>query len=248
MAVYEALARFYDSLTGDVGYEAWADYLERHLKKSRRSVHTVLDLACGTGTLSRILTERGYEVVAVDASSEMLAVAAEKLRHVSGEAPLLLCQRMEHLDLYDTVDACVCALDSINYLTDARTLRKAFGRVFLFLNPGGRFIFDADTPAKLRAMDGQVYLDEREDVYCVWRGDFRARGKICTLAMDLFRREGGVWLRETEEHRERAWEPEELAEMLREAGFVSVRQYGALCMRAPKPDEERIFFVAEKGL
>ncbi|NCB05928.1 MAG: methyltransferase domain-containing protein, partial [Clostridia bacterium] len=175
MAAYEALARWYDSLTGDVNYEAWADYLERHLEKSRRGVRTVLDLACGTGTLSRILAQRGYEVVAVDASSEMLAVAAEKVRDVSGEAPLLLCQRMEQLDLYDTVDACVCALDSINYVTDARTLRRAFGRVFLFLNPGGRFVFDVNTPARLRAMDGQVYLDEREEVYCVWRGDFSAR-------------------------------------------------------------------------
>jgi len=133
-------------------------------------------------------------------------------------------------------------------LRNRNTLRRVFARVFLFLNPGGRFIFDIDTPAKLRAMDGQVYLDEREDVYCVWRGDCGARRKVCALAMDLFRREGGVWLRETEEHRERVWEPEELEEMLRGAGFSSVRQYGALRMRAPKPGEQRIFFVAEKEL
>lgn len=247
MASYELLAGCYDGLTADVDYEAWADYLERQFRRSPRPVRTVLDLACGTGSLTRVLAGRGYEMIGVDRSPEMLAEASEKCRGLAGERPLFLQQSMEKLDLYGTVDACVCCLDSVNYVTRPAVLRRAFERVHLFLEPGGLFLFDVNTPDKLRAMDGQVFLDETEEAYCVWRGSFSERRRICTYGMDLFvRQEDGSWQRGEEVHREYAYELSELEEYLREAGFQGIKTHGERKMRPPREGEQRVFFSAWK--
>ena len=126
MSVYEALAGVYDELTGDVAYERRADYLERLFQKSRLPVRTVLDLACGTGNMTAVLTERGYELIGVDDSPDMLAVAREKAACWRGEPPVFLHQSMPKLDLYGTVEAAVCCLDSLNYLTSPRDVQKTF--------------------------------------------------------------------------------------------------------------------------
>lgn len=248
MSSYEALAGCYDGFTQDVDYEGLADYIQRQFQRRRIPGRTVLDLACGTGSLTRILADRGYEMIGVDRSSEMLAQAAEKCRDTAGEPPILLCQSMERLDLYGTIDACVCCLDSVNYVTRPSVLERAFQRVHLFLMPGGLFLFDVNTEAKFRAMDGQVFLDETEDAYCVWRTEYSKRGRLCTYAMDLFQRgEDGTWDRSEEVHRERCYLPEELEAMLRKAGFRDIRQYGERRFRAPRDGEWRIFFTARKG-
>ena len=247
MESYEFLAGCYDQLTADVRYRAWADYLERHFARSAIPVRTVLDLACGTGSLTRILAERGYEMIGVDQSEEMLAQAAEKCRDLAGERLIFLHQSMEKLDLYGTVDACVCCLDSVNYVTRPAALRRAFQRVHLFLMPGGLFLFDVNTPEKFRKMDGQVFLDETEDAYCVWRAEFSEKRRICTYGMDIFRRrEGDLWERGQEVHREYAYELGELAGFLREAGFRRIRVCGDRRLRAPREGEERVFFAAWK--
>ena len=247
MGSYEFLAGCYDELTYDVGYSAWADYIEAHFRKRGLPGKTVLDLACGTGSLTRELALRGYEMIGVDRSPEMLAQAAEKDWSDCPVPPLFLCQSMERLDLYGTVDACVCCLDSVNYVTRPKTLERAFQRVHTFLMPGGLFLFDINTPEKLRGLDGQVFLDESEDAYCVWRAEFSPRRRICTYGMDVFRLEpSGLWSRGEELHEEYAYEPAELEELLRQAGFSHIRQYGELKFRAPKPGEGRIFFAARK--
>ncbi len=247
MSSYDALAARYDALTGDVDYAAWADYIEKHFARAAIPVHTVLDLACGTGTLTCLLAERGYEMIGVDQSEEMLAVAAEKGREVSGIPPIFLHQSMQALDLYGTIDACVCCLDSVNYVTRPVDLRRAFQRVSLFLMPGGLFLFDINTPDKLQGLDGGMFIDETDDTYCVWRADYSRRRKVCTYGMDLFfRGEYGLWRREEEVHEEYAYEPGELESYLKEAGFGQVRQYGELKFRAPRDGEQRIFFVARK--
>ena len=217
-------------------------------RRAKCPVRTVLDLACGTGSLTCELARRGYETIGADLSEEMLAVAREKASALDEGVipPLLLHQPMEKLDLYGTIDACVCCLDSVNYVTRPDRLRRAFQRVHLFLMPGGLFIFDADTPEKLRAMDGQVFLDETEDTYCVWRGEWSPRRRVCTFGMDLFRREGDVWLRGEELHEEYAYEPEELEDYLRQAGFRDIRRYGDRTLRRPREGEQRIFFTARK--
>ena len=247
MESYEFLAGCYDELTTDVRYSRWADYIEKHFARSALPIHTVLDLACGTGSLTAELMGRGYEMICADRSAEMLSVAAEKCRDLAGEPPVFLCQSMEKLDLYGTVDACVCCLDSVNYVTSPRRLKKAFQRVHLFLMPGGLFLFDINTPDKLRGLDGGMFIDETDDAYCVWRAEYSPRRRICTYGMDIFRlEEDGRWSRGEEVHEEYAYEPDELEEYLREAGFTRIRRHGCLKMRAPVPGEERIFFTAVK--
>ena len=249
MGSYEFLAGCYDELTYDVGYSAWADYIEAHFRKRGLPGKTVLDLACGTGSLTRELALRGYEMIGVDRSPEMLSEAAEKNRDAGEVPPIFLCQSMDKLDLYGTIDACVCCLDSVNYVTRPADLRRAFDRVHLFLMPGGLFLFDINAPGKLRGLDGGIFLDETEDTYCVWRADWSERRKICTYGMDLFfREEGGLWRREEEVHEERAYELEELEAYLYGAGFSKVRQYGELKLRPPGEDEQRIFFAARKEM
>ncbi len=248
MSSYSFLAGCYDQLTYDVDYAAWADYIEKHFQKRPLPGRTVLDLACGTGSLTRELALRGYELIGVDQSLEMLAEAAEKNRGVSPIEPIFLCQPMEKLDLYGTIDACVCCLDSVNYVTRPQKLQKAFERVHLFLMPGGLFLFDVNTPEKLAGLDGQVFLDETEDAYCVWRAEFSRRSHICSYFMDIFRLDQatGQWERGEELHQERAYGLEELAAMLERAGFRDIKTFGGLTMRPPKAGEPRVFFTARK--
>ena len=137
MSSYEGLAASYDALTTDVGYEKRADFLEKLFRRSRIPVHTVLDLACGTGTMTWLLTDRGYELIGVDGSEEMLAAAMEKSGQVEGIPPIFLHQSMPQLDLYGTVDAAICCLDSLNYLTRPADVQRTFRQLHLFIAPGG---------------------------------------------------------------------------------------------------------------
>ena len=240
MSSYQQLAGAYDELTWDVGYEKRADFLEKLFRRSRIPVRVVLDLACGTGTMTWLLTGRGYELIGVDGSEEMLAAAMCKTGSVQGVPPIFLHQSMPKLDLYGTVDAAVCCLDSLNYLTDPADVRRTFRRLHLFIAPGGVLVFDVNTAAKLAALDGQVFLDETEDTYCVWRTEY-SRG-LCTYCMDIFqRRSDGAWERREELHRERAYTVEELTAWLTEAGFGDIRVYGDAKLRRPGENEQRVY-------
>ena len=240
MSSYDALAASYDGLMIDGSYRKRADWLDRQLRKSAIPVHTVLDLACGTGTISCLLTQKGYQVTATDGSEEMLTQAMRKAAALEGQPPLFLHQTMPRLRLLEPVDAAVSTLDSLNYLTREKDIRETFCRVYRWLKPGGMFIFDVNTPYKLRRMDGQMYMDETEDSFCVWRTFFSERTRVCTYQVDLFRlRRDGTWDRDFEEHRERAWTQEELRTYLTDAGFTDIRLTGDLTLRPPKAEEDR---------
>ena len=247
MSSYDALAGSYDSLMVDGSYRKRADFLERLFKKSRIPVETVLDLACGTGTIACLLAERGYRVTATDFSEEMLTQAMAKAAMLEERAPLFLCQSMPRLQLLEPVDAVVSTLDSLNYLTRERDIRETFKRVYRWLKPGGAFVFDVNTPYKLRRMDHQMYMDETEKSFCVWRTFFSERTQVCTYQVDLFRlNEDETWDREFEEHRERAWSEEQLREFLAEAGFQNITITGDLTLKLPKAEEDRWIVRAEK--
>lgn len=236
---YETLASCYDGLMTGGEYRRRAAFLVRRLKRSPIPVETVLDLGCGTGTIACLLAEQGFQVLAADESEDMLAQAAVKAESLE-RPPLFLRQSMPRLRLAEPVDAVVSTIDSLNYLTRERDLRETFRRVRRWLKPGGLFLFDVNTPDKLRRMDRQVYLDETEDSFCAWRTFFSERTGICTYQVDLFRRlPGGDWERSFEEHRERAWSEETLRNCLMEAGFSSVRLTGDLSERPPEVGEDR---------
>lgn len=242
MDSYVSLAAVYDELTQDVGYEARTDFVERLFRRSRLKVETVLDLACGTGTMTALLTARGYELIGVDSSEEMLLEAREKAQGIAGVPPLFLHQSMPELDLYGTVEAAVCCLDSLNYLTDPRDVRETFRRLHLFIAPGGALVFDVHALPKLEAMDGQVWLDEREDVYCVWRTEYSRRSRLLDYFVDIFsQRPDGAWARSFEEHCQRYYSVEELRAWLTAAGFGDIRVYGDCRLRAPNEKDGRIY-------
>ena len=246
MNAYGALAQSYDRLTWDVDYEATVDFYEEILKKEGLHPRTCVDLACGTGSVAAILARDGLRVTAVDLSEEMLTEAQQKVCELDNP-PLFLCQPLQALYLPRGVDMAVCALDSLDYITDPKDCKEAIRRVYKVLNPGGIFIFDVNTPEKLRAMDGQMFIDEDDDVYCVWRGEFDQETNVCAYGMDLFQREGELWRRSFEEHREYAYSAEQLVGYLKAAGFTHIRVYGDRRFEDPKEGEQRIYIKARKG-
>ena len=246
MDAYHALAVSYDRLTDDVDYEATVAFYREILRREGLKPRTAVDLACGTGSVTAILARQGLEVTGVDMSEEMLTVAMEKVMDLE-KPPRFVCQKLQELRLPRGVDLAVCALDSLDYVTDPEDCREAIRRVYKVLNPGGIFIFDVNTPEKLRAMDGQIFLDEDEDVYCVWRGEFDEQTNICSYGMDLFQRRGETWERSFEEHREYAYSREQLTRYLKAAGFTHIRVYADRLFEEPREGEQRIYFKARKG-
>ncbi len=240
MNCYAALAPWYDSLTGDVPYREIADFYESEFAADGGEFRLLLDLCCGTGSMTWELAGRGYEMIAADRSADMLMQAREKSRPCAF-MPLFLCQSAEELDLYGTVDAAVCCLDGMNYIPPA-DLREVFRRLHLFIRPGGLLLFDIRTPEFLRSLDGQVFVDEREDVLCLWRADYDAELGALVYGMDLFTRRGRLWERSGEEHTEYAHEGAALRELLEEAGFADVR----LRRDGPQGDAGRLYLIAER--
>ena len=246
MGAYEALAASYDRLTNDVDYEATVEFYMQILAREGLRPRTVVDLACGTGSVTAILAKKGYPVTGVDMSEEMLTVASMKTQDLD-PTPMFSCQRLQELRLPRAVDMAVCALDSLDYILDPNDCKEAIRRAWKALNPGGIFIFDVNTPEKLRAMDDQVFLDEDDDVYCVWRGEFDEKTNICSYGMDLFQREGELWRRSFEEHREYAYSQQQLTGFLKDAGFTHIEVYADREFTAPRSGEQRIYFKARKG-
>ena len=246
MDAYHALAASYDRLTNDVDYEATVEFYMQILRREGLCPRTVVDLACGTGSVTKILAEKGYEVIGVDMSEEMLTEAQQKVQNLE-YPPRFICQKLQELYLPRGVDMAVCALDSLDYITDPDDCTEAIRRAYKVLNPGGIFIFDVNTPEKLRAMDGQVFLDEDDDVYCVWRGEFEENTNICSYAMDLFQRSGNIWLRSYEEHNEYAYSRAQLTGYLKAAGFTHIEVYADRKFESPGAGEQRIYFKARKG-
>ena len=238
MSCYRFLAPWYDKLTGDVPYTRFADFYEAEFRRNGGEFKLLLDLCCGTGTLTDVLSRRGYEMIAVDSSVEMLMEAQSKSAGLE-TPPLFLCQDAAALDLYGTVDAAVCSLDGMNYIPP-EDLPEVFRRLWLFVRPGGLLIFDIRTPEFLRSLDGDVFVDEQEDVLCLWRADFEEDLSAIIYGMDIFSRQGRLWQRESEEHVEYAHEPAALQALLEQTGFHDV------CLRpdCPQGDMGRLFITA----
>ena len=242
---YNSFSEYYDTLMQNVGYKERCEYILEIFERLGHDMGLSLDLACGTGSLTIELKKRGVDIYGVDASYEMLSHAMEKAGDNSLDI-LFLCQKMQSLDLYGTIDTCVCTLDSINHLTNPEDVQKTFDKVSLFMNPGGYFLFDANTVYKHREiLSDNTFVYDAEDVFCVWRNSLKENNMI-EIELDFFERSGKVYYRMTEEFCERAYTDEELTSMLEKSGFEVVRRYGDMTFVEPKANEQRVVYVARK--
>jgi len=243
---YGVFAEFYDRLTGNVHYKERADYLLELCKRFNHDTGITLDLACGTGTLTLELKRRGVDVYGIDGSPEMLSEASMKAFEEELQV-LFLCQKMQSIDLYGTIDTCFCTLDSINHMVKAEDVKKTFERVSLFMNKGGIFIFDVNSVYKHRkVLADNVFVFDTDEVYCVWQNT-PVDDYVEEISLDFFiPDENGRYIKESERFRERAYETEELQKMLESAGFEVVAIFGDMTFESPASTEQRIYFVAKK--
>lgn len=248
MSSYGVFAQFYDRLTDDVEYKKRADYFCTLLSANGVNGGTLLDLACGTGRLLYEMAAVGFDVIGVDASAEMLC-AAQAHPKAAERQPLLLCQRMQALDLYDTVDAVICSLDSINHLTDPKDVRAAFGRVSLFLNPGGVFVFDVNTIYKHRhILANNTFVYDLGDLYCVWQNELDENTDTVEITLDFFEQDEDVYYRSTESFSERAYSLDDIRRWLEEVGLTVTGVLEELTQNSPQEDTQRVVFTARKEL
>ena len=244
MNEYRDFAAFYDSLTGDVDYAAWAEYILSLLRLHGGDSRQMLDLACGSGSLSVELAGRGADMVAVDGSADMLAIAREKAADAGADI-LFLCQDMRELDLYGTVDSAVCMLDSLSHLLTTDGLAAVFRRLGLFIAPGGLLVFDVNTPHKHAVTLGNnAFVFETDELMCVWRNTYEKARRQVTMRLDFFLEDGDVYRRYTDEVRERAYSMGTWKRLLEEAGFTLLGVYGERSPQPPEENADRWVFVA----
>jgi SAM-dependent methyltransferase len=245
--MYTRFAEIYDRLTHDIPYIKWADYLESAFLKFGQKPRLVLELGCGTGSLAIELSRRGYEMIALDISSDMLARAYEKSQENKADI-LFLNQDMREFELYGTVDAIICLLDSINYLTSLRDLKKVFGLVRNYLNPGGLFVFDLNSPYKLsKILGNETFYELDDETSWIWNNTYDSRRRCTTFDLTFFvKNDSGLYERFGETHTERAFSRTEIVKALESEGLKLLGDFGDLSFKVPRPKEERIFYVAQK--
>ena len=243
MSGYHIFSQFYDNLTFNVDYVKRAEYLQSVLSLCGHPWGLTLDLACGTGSLTLELKEKGVDIFGIDGSYDMLSIAMEKAAD-RGEEVLFLRQQMENLDLYGTIDTCICTLDSLNHITDKDKLQKVFDRVALFMNPDGYFVFDVNTVYKHQHILGNnTFVYDTDSEYCVWQNSLK-ENNIVNIELDIFEREGEVYHRHTERFKERAYGIDELKEMLSKSGFEALHVYHDMTTEPLRCDSDRAVFVA----
>ncbi len=247
MAYDSALAMVYDKFTLNTDAAKRADFLHTLLCRFGIEDGILLDLACGTGVMSEAFIKKGYDVISVDASCAMLNEARNRLGKYGTKA-LLLEQDMRELDLFGTVRAGICCLDSVNHLTDPTDVQRVFDKVSLFTEPGGVFLFDVNTVYKHRNILGNntfVYEDDQD--FLVWQNEYDPADDTVLMLIDIFSSDGGEkYIRESDEITERAYEADLIEDMLTKAGFRKIYRFGDLSDKTPCETEERIYFAAVK--
>lgn len=252
---YGALAWVYDRLNAEIDYKAWADFIEESfVRYGGEKPSLLLDLACGTGRMTAELARRGYDMIGVDGSEQMLS---EAYLNSEGLGVLYLCQDMRELELYGTVSGVTCCLDSLNYLTGDGDLVKAIRKVRLYLEPGGLFLFDMNTPYKFEHIYGnEAYILEEElpaesedetpvPIYCGWQNEYDGETRLCDFWLSIFLSwEAGSYKRYDEHQIERCYTHAEIERALTENGFELVGTFAGYGFETPTEETPRWYFVA----
>ncbi len=266
MEAYTDFAMVYDTFMDETPYEQWCEFLIELFRKYgaqkddtrqensavmdnlRQERNTVLDLGCGTGTLTELLARRGYDMIGVDLSEEMLRIAVDK-REKSGLDILYLCQDMRELELYGTVGAAVSVCDSVNYLLEEDDVVQTFRLVNNYLYPEGLFIFDFNTIYKYAEIIGDTTIAEnREECSFIWENTYYEEERINEYDLTIFvREEGDRYRRFQETHLQRGYSLKEMRGMVEAAGLLFVDAIDADTHREVTQESERIYIVARKG-
>ncbi len=256
---YNAIARVYDKLNAEIDYSEWADFIEKCFDKFLdKRPDLLLDLACGTGRMTRELAARGYDMIGIDGSEDMLAVAMSKNPEEEDQRILYLKQDMREFELYGTVGAIVSCLDSINYILDEKDLSRVFSLAHNYLDPDGLFIFDVNTPYKFENIysDNAYILEdeiceeygdetERYEVYCGWQNFYDKKTSLCEFYLTLFEELDGKYLRSDEHQTERCYSEDILRAALENNGFEIIGFFGGYDFSEPKSDTQRWYIVAK---
>lgn len=249
MEAYTSFAEVYDQFMDNVPYREWADFLQEILQKEGINDGLVLDLGCGTGSMTEELAGRGYDMIGVDNSEDMLEIAMEK-RQESGHDILYLLQDMQEFELYGTVRAVVSVCDSVNYVSEKEELEQVFRLVNNYLDPGGIFVFDFNTEYKYREVLGdRTIAENREDSSFIWDNYYYEEEHMNEYELTLFIQEADqkeLYHKYQETHFQRAYTLEEIRELLEKSGLRFVAAYEDYTKEAPGKGSERICVVARE--
>ena len=243
---YSSLARVYDDLNLSFDYGALADFIADEIReKQKADTQLVLDLACGTGKLTLLLRERGYDMTGIDLSEDMLSIAREECYKKGISDVLWLCQDMTDFELYGTVDACVCSLDSINYLTSINDVKKCFSKVYNYLIPDGVFIFDINTPHRFKNVYGNnAFILENDGELCAWQNEYNEKSGMCYFYLSVFTESGdGTYVRSDEVQREKCYTKRQIDKALRDCGFEILGVYGDVNRTPIKDTDEKWYYT-----
>ena len=247
--MYQDFAKIYDEFMQTIPYEEWADYMEEIWKTHNCKPHLVLDLACGTGSLSLELARRGYEMIGADLSVEMLEIAREKAEDAKQDI-LFLLQDMREFELYGTVDSIVCTCDSMNYILEEEELLQVFRLAENYLDPSGLLIFDMNTEYKYREILGdQVFADTTEDAAFIWQNYYYEDEKINEYQVTFFyqnQAKDGKYQREEEIHYQKAYSVSKVCQLLEKSQLKVEGVYDAFSLLPASEQSERICFVARE--
>ena len=265
MEAYSEFAQVYDLFMDNIPYEEWCDYLVTLLKQYGVSDGLVLELGCGTGNMTEALKRRGYDMIGIDNSEEMLAEAIEKNMSCGTEnaaaddrmyetmqeglkPALYLCQDMREFELYGTVRAIVSICDSMNYILDPEELTQVFRLVNNYLDPDGVFIFDLNTRYKYEKILGDQTIGETREDHCfIWDNYYDISSGINEYVLNLFiQGEDGRYDRFEEVHYQRAYDLEEIRQLIEASGLRWEGAYDAFTMDPVREDSERIYIIARE--
>ncbi len=237
--LYEHFAEIYEKLNVSADYENRAEYVLSLFERFDKKPTLLLDLCCGTGSFTKEFYKHNIDCIGVDISPDMLNIAKEK------SPALFICQKAEELELYGTVDGAVCMLDSINHITNKRQLKKAFKKVHLFLEPERLFIFDINTIYKHKEVLGNnAFNFDDEEFFAAWQNEKEKNGT--RIFIDIFKQNGEVYKRYSEEFFERSYSVKEIKDLLKETGFKTLGVFDDMSFSSPKQKSQRLYFVAKR--
>ncbi len=245
--MYMTLAQVYDDLMKDIHYDKMADFIESIFRKYSLTPSLVLDLGCGTGSLSLVMMARNYDMIGIDNAPDMLERAANKAAE-QNKSLLLLLQDIQNFELYGTVGAILATMDVLNHLTKKKDLLRTFQLVHNYLDPGGLFLFDLNSPYKLETLlPKQSFYEVGEKTVWLWNSHYSTKTRICRFDLTFFiQATHDAYNRYDEVQQERAWSQEEVQLLLQQAGLVLEAVYDGWSFKKPNVTSERFFFVVRK--